>query len=74
MEKNEKYFVVVICIIIAVLMYLILQTQCNYIRETEFSSEFEPGSDSYMEDSLTYVHPNWTYEQICDSLYGPAIK
>lgn len=68
MKKEEKLFVIAMCIAIATLMFL--STQYDYIEETKFSSEFEPGSDSYMEDSLTYAHPEWSYERIQEELYG----
>ena len=74
MKKNEKYFVVVICVIIAVLMYLMVDTQYDYIKEEQFNSEFEPGTDSYMEDSLTYMHPDWSYERIQEELYVKPVE
>ena len=74
MKKEEKIFVIAMCIAIATLMYLMVNTQYNYIEETKFSSEFEPGSDSYMEDSLTFAHPEWSYERIQEELYGKPVE
>lgn len=71
-EDKDKWVFISICtIILFILMLTIAIGKYDYVKETEFSSEHEPGTDSYMEDSLSYAHPSWTYEQICDTLYGP---
>ena len=71
MSRGEKIFTIAVISAIVIAMLIMVFSDYDYLKETEFSSEFEPGTDSYMEDSLSYVHPDWTYEQICDTLYGP---
>ena len=74
MKTNQKYFVIAIITTIAILIMVITFGNYSYIEEEKFHSDYPVGSDTYMEDSLAFVHPNWDYEQICDSLYGPMDK
>lgn len=69
MTRKEKYLIIGIVLGIILIMFTI-SSDYNYLEETKFSSEYEPGSDSYMEDSLAYSHPDWSYERICEELYG----
>lgn len=46
----------------------------NYLEEEKFSSQYPVGSDAYMEDSLAYAHPEWSYERICEELYGREVE
>lgn len=44
---------------------------CPYNNPDKFTSEFEPGSDAYISDSLQFVHPDWSYDKIEDYMFMP---
>lgn len=58
-----------IAILAIVFMYLYFNPE-----DESFHSIYEPGSDSYMEDSLTFAHPEWSYERIQEELYGKPVE
>lgn len=71
--KEEKTFIQVmaflLCIIIGAVLYL--NPEPDYTR---FHSDYPVGSDGYLEDSLAYAHPSWSYEKIQEEIYGKPVE
>lgn len=75
MKKLSEEQVFSLTVLIAFIIVMLTLSDYDYNKEEkEFKSDFDKGSDSYMEDSLTYYHPDWSYEQIQDTLYGDTIS
>ena len=72
---NKDNIFGILILVIMFTFFFIMGKECrNYSNELEFRSIYPVGSDSYMEDSLIWAHPDWSYERICKELYGREVK
>ena len=66
----------VLSILVIVYVIILLKSEQNFNNKYEntFNSKYEMGSDEYIIDSITYIHPDWEYQQVEDYVFLSSDK
>ena len=68
MKIERQMKIIQVTFILSIILFVVYL--CSTPEDNKFHSDEPVGSDSYMEDSLAYAHPSWSYERIQQELYG----
>lgn len=67
--KNISVIIIVLFTILVITHKACIAEQQANEQLNSFHSENPVGSDAYLVDSISYIHPDWEYEQVEDYIF-----